>query len=188
MKPGSASSLPPAGAAACAGRFPGEAEVCREFAPRLRAIALRHLKDRSSADDIVQEVLASVVVALREGRIESPELVGPYVLSACRRRIADAHRTDARRSALTMELTGLDVAQASSDPGVDEKRIDIDRLVVALTPLSGRERQIVNETFSADRSAEEIARSIGTTASHVRVLRHRALAKMRAALGWEEGS
>ncbi len=182
MKPGSATPLP-SGSDQGVDPFPGEAEVCREFAPRIRAIALRHLRDRSAADDVVQEVLAAVVVALRERRIERPELVGAYVLSTCRRRIADAHRTEARRSALCEELVGLDRATTSAE----DKRIDIRQVVIAFAPLSGRERQVLNETFSAERSAEEIARAIGTTAAHVRVLRHRALAKMRAALGWEEG-
>jgi RNA polymerase sigma-70 factor (ECF subfamily) len=163
-------------------------EICREFAPRIRAIALRHLRDRSAADDVVQDVLASVVVALRDGRIERPDDLGAYVFSACRRRIADAHRTEARRSALREEIgiATAPVAQPGAAP--TDKQLDIERLIVALTPLSGRERQILVETFSADRSADEIARSIGTTAGHVRVLRHRALAKMRAALGWEDES
>jgi RNA polymerase sigma-70 factor, ECF subfamily len=187
VKPVSLSSPPPA-AGESVGSFPGEVEVCRQFAPRLRAIALRHLKDRSQADDVVQEVLTSVVLALREGRIESPELVGPYALSACRRRIADTHRTEARRSALREELGGLTVSALTEPPCVEEKRVDIERLVRALGPLSGRERQVMNETFSSERSAEEIAESIGTTPGHVRVLRHRALAKMRAALGWQEES
>ena len=183
VSPSPAAPRPPGSDQALDG-FPGEAEVCREFGPRVRAIALRHLRDRSAADDVVQEVLASVVVALREGRIERPDLVGPYVLSTCRRRIADTYRSEARRSALCEELVGLD--PTTTNPSED-KRIDIDRVVFAFGPLSGRERQIVNETFSADRSAEEIARAIGTTAANVRVMRHRALAKMRAALGWEEG-
>jgi len=184
MSPGSAAPRPP-DVDWAVDRFPTEAEVCRQFAPRIRAVALRHLRDRSLADDVVQEVLAAVIVALREGRIERPDLLGPYVLSTCRRRIADAHRTEARRSALTEEL-GLDPATTQRSADLDEKRLDIDRVVIAFTPLSGRERQVVNETFTAERSAEEIARAIGTTAAHVRVLRHRALAKMRAALGWEE--
>jgi RNA polymerase sigma-70 factor (ECF subfamily) len=71
--------------------------------------------------------------------------------------------------------------------GPEEKRLDVEQIVMAFSPLSGRERQILSETFSDERSAEEIARNIGTTASNVRVMRHRALAKVRAALTWEEG-
>ena len=93
-------------------------------------------------------------------------------------------RTDARRVALRAELGALDLEQAVAQP-THKTDIDIQRLVAALGPLSGRERQVLNETYSADRTAEEIARAIGTTATHVRVLRHRALAKMRAALEWE---
>jgi RNA polymerase sigma-70 factor (ECF subfamily) len=174
-------AMPDAGA----GMFPPEAEVCRELSPRLRAIALRHLRDRSAADDVVQEVLASLVVALREGRIERPDLIAPYALSACRRRIADSYRSEARRSALSERLGELSPAQAAACSEHDQKRLDVEQMVRAMAPLSGRERQVVSETFSSGRSAEEIARAIGTTPANVRVMRHRALTKMRAALGWE---
>ncbi|HEY3494846.1 MAG TPA: sigma-70 family RNA polymerase sigma factor [Polyangiaceae bacterium] len=166
--------------------FPGEVEVVREFAPRLRAIALRQLRDRSTTEDVVQEVLVSVVVALRERRIESPDRLPAYVLSACRRRIADVHRARARHAALSDELGSLDPAVVAPPRHAGERRLDLEQLVAAMSPLSGRERQVLSETYSGERSADEIAESIGTTAAHVRVLRHRALAKMRAALGWED--
>jgi RNA polymerase sigma-70 factor (ECF subfamily) len=165
--------------------WPGEAEVCVSFAPRIRALAMRHLKDRSLADDIVQEVLAAVVVALRERRIESPTHVGPYVLSAARRRVSDAARTDYRRSALAPELEAS-VEQRMAGP--DQRYLEMEHLVRAMAPLSGRERQVMSETLTSGRTADEIAALVGTTPANIRVLRHRALAKMRAALYWKEGA
>jgi RNA polymerase sigma-70 factor, ECF subfamily len=167
--------------------WPGEAEVCVRFAPRIRALVLRHLKDRSLVDDIVQEVLAAVVVALREGRIESPLHLGPYVLSAARRRVSDAARTDYRRSALGPELE-LEASVEQRMAGPDQRYLEMEHLVRAMAPLSGRERQIMNETLACGRTADEIAVLVGTTPAHIRVLRHRALAKMRAALDWKEGA
>jgi RNA polymerase sigma-70 factor, ECF subfamily len=184
MTPAASQPSPPSPGPGAPG-FPAEVEVCQAFAPRLRAIALRHLRDRSASEDVVQDVLVSVVVALREGRIQAPESLPAYVLSACRRRIADLQRTNARRVALRSELGALDLEQAVAPPAL-KTDIDMERLVAAFGPLSGRERQVLSETYSGERSAEEIARAIGTTATHVRVLRHRALAKMRAALEWED--
>jgi RNA polymerase sigma-70 factor (ECF subfamily) len=166
-----------------AAAFPEEAQVCREFAPRIRAIALRRLRDAAAADDVVQDVLASVVIALRERRIAHPESVPAYVLSACRRRIADVHRGAARRTVLREQLGALEGSRAVD--GLQELHLDMSRVVSALYPLSGREREVINETFNGGRSAEEIARSIGTSPGNVRLVRHRALAKMRAALGWK---
>jgi RNA polymerase sigma-70 factor (ECF subfamily) len=167
--------------------WPDEAEVCVSFAPRIRALALRHLKDRSLADDIVQEVLAAVVVALRERRIESPAHVAPYVLSAARRRVSDAARTDYRRSAIGPELE-LEASVKQRTAGPDQRYLEMEHLVQAMAPLSGRERQVVSETLAAGRTADEIAALVGTTPANIRVLRHRALAKMRAALNWQEGA
>lgn len=168
--------------------WPAEAEVCLRFAPRIRALALRHLKDRSLADDIVQEVLTSLVLALREGRIEAPTALGAYVASAVRRRIADAARDDFRRTAAWSELANLEASIKDSVSGPDERYLDMEHFVLALAPLSGRERQVMSETLTCGRSADEIAALVGTTPANIRVLRHRALAKMRAALGWLEES
>lgn len=168
--------------------WPDEDEVCARFAPRVRAIALRHLRDRSLADDVVQEVLASVVVALRERRVGAPEALPGYVLSAARRRISDVARTDYRRASICSELADIEASVKTRVVGPDERYLDMEHFVIALAPLSGRERQIVNETLTCGRTAEELAALVGTTPENVRVLRHRALSKMRAALGWQEGA
>lgn len=167
--------------------FPDERALCERFAPPVRALALRHLRDRSLADDVVQEVLSAAILAIRHKRIATPAALPGYVLSACRKRVADLHRTEARRSALWAEFGGPEVALAGSVAEPDVPRVELEQVVAAMAPLSGRERQVLNEMYAQGRDTNEIARVLQTTPGHVRVLRHRAISKMRAALGFEEG-
>jgi RNA polymerase sigma factor (sigma-70 family) len=44
--------------------------------------------------------------------------------------------------------------------------------------LSPRERAVVALTFYAERSTEDIARELATSSGNVRVVRHRALARL----------
>jgi RNA polymerase sigma-70 factor (ECF subfamily) len=58
-------------------------------------------------------------------------------------------------------------------------RLDADRLAGCLQGLAERERTVVVETFFADRSSDEVATALGISAGNVRVIRHRALARLR---------
>jgi len=47
-----------------------EAELLQRHAGRIYAYGLRHLREGSAAQDLVQQVLLAVLTALREGRVE----------------------------------------------------------------------------------------------------------------------
>jgi RNA polymerase sigma-70 factor, ECF subfamily len=57
--------------------------------------------------------------------------------------------------------------------------LDLDRLEACLAQLSERERTVVCLTFYGERPAVAVAKEIGATEGHVRVIRHRALAQLR---------
>jgi RNA polymerase sigma-70 factor (ECF subfamily) len=60
--------------------------------------------------------------------------------------------------------------------------IDTGSLVRCLAALDARAKTIVRRSFHDDRTAEDIARELQTTAGNVRVLRHRAIAQLRRCL------
>ncbi len=59
-------------------------------------------------------------------------------------------------------------------------RVDRIRLEGCLGGLEPRERVVVTMTFAEDRTAEEISEALSLTAGNVRVIRHRALARLRS--------
>jgi RNA polymerase sigma-70 factor (ECF subfamily) len=64
----------------------------------------------------------------------------------------------------------------------DVESIDTGALVRCLSALDPRGRTVVYLSFNEDRSAEDIATVVETTAGNVRVLRHRAIAQLRKCL------
>jgi RNA polymerase sigma-70 factor (ECF subfamily) len=64
----------------------------------------------------------------------------------------------------------------------DERLFDADRVKPCLASMRERERTILLLTYYVERSAAEIAESMGMTAGAVRVARHRAVAAMRDCL------
>jgi DNA-directed RNA polymerase specialized sigma24 family protein len=61
--------------------------------------------------------------------------------------------------------------------------LDPDRLAKCLETLPERERSVVLLTFFADKAAGEVGAELGLSAGNVRVIRHRALARLRECMG-----
>jgi len=75
--------------------------------------------------------------------------------------------------------TWSDTAEAVEDATV--LAVDADKLAACLESLAERERTVVVMTFFAEKSGDEVARELGLTTGNVRVIRHRALARLRGA-------
>ena len=162
-----------------AGDRAAEAELFRRLAPRVRLYGLRHLRDPAAADDLVQDVILMTCDSLRRGKVQNTESLASFVLGTCRRVVANQRRGQRRRREL-LERHGRELAPAFTDA---EPVLDLDRLVRCLGGLSERVRTVVVSSFYAERSAEEIGNELGLTPGNVRVVRHRALASLRACMG-----
>ena len=159
-----------------------ERALCQRFAPRIRAYGLRHLRDEQAAQDLVQHVLVAVLEALRAGRVEDRERLDAYVLGTCRNASMDMKRGVMRQRRVAER------ASAGLPEGYEPEWIGVDRfrLENCIRGLEPRDRAVVMATYLEDRDADEIAKSLETTAGNVRVIRHRALARLQACV--EEGA
>ncbi len=165
-----------------AGRAPdsaAEAELYRRLAPRVRLYGLRHLRDRQAAADLVQQVLLMTLERLRAGEVREPEKIASFVLGSCRMTVLEMRRGTRRREAL-LETWG-DTAEAFEAP--EPMALDPDRLAGCLEALSERERSVVVLTFFADQQADEVGAALAISGGNVRVIRHRALTRLRECMG-----
>lgn len=151
-----------------------EAELCRRFAPRIRLYGLKHLRDEERARDLVQSVLLAVLQRLRSGPLDEPEHLDRFVLGTCRNLALQVRRTDGRAEPTAPEVLHLIPAPAAAD------RADLPRVRRCMQRLDLRARTVLYLSFGREKSAEDIARALETTAGNVRVLRHRAVAQLRA--------
>lgn len=150
-----------------------EAALCARFGRRAFLYGRRHLRDDAAAQDLAQDVLITVLAALRDGRVAEPERIGSFMLGTCRLMAVATRRKEQRRAELR---AGLDVE--ISVPSVDEG-VDLTKLRGCLQQLADREQRMVRMTFHEDCSVDTIARELGLETGNVRVLRHRTLARLR---------
>lgn len=169
-----ASTLDPAGAAEA------EAAFCRRFAPRIELYGLRHLGSRAAAQDLVQEVLMRSLEAIRAGRLENPALLASFVLGTCRNVTWDRRRSEQRQRKLGDEPELEATAELPALTGSD-----VMRLYTCLGRLQGREAQVIRMSFLEDREPEEISTRLELSLGNIRVIRHRALAKLSLCLNPE---
>jgi RNA polymerase sigma-70 factor (ECF subfamily) len=151
-----------------------EAELYRRFAPRVRLYGRRHLHD-AGADDLAQDVLLLTIERLRAGDVRRPEEIGSFILGTSRMMAHGERRVARRREALAARFLETGVEAAPSSTAV----LDAPRVAACLRTLAERDRMVVLLTFYADREAPRIAEDLGISPGAVRVIRHRAMARLR---------
>ena len=159
-----------------------EAELYRRLAPRVRLYGLRHLRDAHAAADLMQQVLMMTLERLRAGKLRQPEKLASFVLGMCRMVVLEARRGTARRDGL-LRIYG-DVPDAVDPP--EPPDLDEARLPGCLERLPERERSVVILGFYADKPADAVARELGLTPVNARVIRHRALLKLRECMNMDD--
>lgn len=153
-----------------------ELGICRQYAGRIFAYGLRHLRDEERARELVQHVLLAVIEALRAGRVEQTDRLEAYVFGTCRNAVRDLRRGETRRQRIAERAaTELPLDYEPAWPRVDRLRLE-----ACLHGLPPRDRAVVLATFVEDRDADEIAAALALSAGNVRVIRHRAVARLQA--------
>jgi RNA polymerase sigma-70 factor (ECF subfamily) len=152
-----------------------EAELYRRFAPRVRLYGLRHLRDEDAAGDLAQHVLLMTIEKLRQGAVRASDEIASFILGTSRTVVIDLKRRERRREMLREAFLPR---QVFARPEA-ETRLDVDRLDNCLSQLPDRERTVVFLTFYGERPAAAVAREIGVSEGNVRVIRHRALTRLR---------
>jgi RNA polymerase sigma-70 factor (ECF subfamily) len=166
-----------------AARAPGsaeaaESELYRRFAPRVRLYGLRHLRDEEAARDLVQQVMLLTIEKLRGGSVRDADQIASFVLGVTRTMAKDLKRLEWRREKLREAFSTPYMVEV---PAADAT-LDVDRLERCLARLAERERMVVLLTFYAERTASEVGNELGVKNGNVRVIRHRAIERLRTCM------
>lgn len=164
------------------GAAAAEAELCRRFARPVRLYGQRHLRDRSAADDLVQRVLLLVLEKLRRAEVREPDRLGSFVLGVARMLV---HQIRRGPTEVTVSDEGADLPPL---PPAEPDLFAAAHLARCLEALAERERTVVVMTYYGEARSAEIASALAVTEGHVRVLRHRAIGRLRECLGLEDFS
>jgi len=158
-----------------AGEREAETELFRRMAPRIRLYGLRHLKDVHASEDLTQNVLITIIEALRQSRLREPEKLASFVLGTCRMTILDLRRGAQRKERL-LEQFGPDLLGSGES---FRPRLDQERLARCVENLKERERTVIVMTFYDEKTSADVSSFLGVSEANVRVMRHRAIHQLR---------
>ena len=160
-----------------------ESELYRRFAPRVRGYGVRHLRDEDAARDLVQQVMLLVIEKLRAGLVRDADQVASFILGVSRTIAIDVKRRERRRDKLREAFIVPEVATHAAE----EAPLDLDHLERCLARLGARERMVVLLTFYGEKNAGEVGQELGVKQGNVRVIRHRAIDRLRTCMTSSEG-
>lgn len=153
--------------------------------PKLYGIAMRLLKQRAQADDVLQEVFAKIWYRAASYR---PELSSPmtWMIAILRNQALDllaAHGRHERLLDRDTDYGDIDIADPGSDPERDALRCDAaGRLGICMEQLRDQHRQCIALIYWDGVTYQQLADKLNTPTGTVKVWVRRGLEKLRQCL------
>jgi RNA polymerase sigma factor (sigma-70 family) len=158
-----------------------EAELCRRFWRRIRSYGLRHLRSEEAAADLAQRVLLVTLQSLRRNSVREPDRIASFVLGVARTLVKETHRRGQPEEQLSEDAQETVFA---ADRSVD--LLASERLKGCMQILSERERSVVVLTYYGEQTSAEIATALALVEGNIRVIRYRAIGRLRDCMELKE--
>jgi RNA polymerase sigma-70 factor (ECF subfamily) len=165
----------------------GELPALRAF---VRCQADPALRARESSSDLVQSVCREVLAKADQFRFAEPEGFRRWLFTSAMRKVRDrrdhhlAAKRDARREVDADALAGA-YASLTSPSGAAARQEQLERVERAMDTLPDEYRQVIALSKVAGLTRPQVAAEMGRSEGSVRMLLHRALARLVAELEGE---
>jgi RNA polymerase sigma-70 factor (ECF subfamily) len=140
---------------------------------QLRRFVRRRVTSAEAADDVTQEVFASMASALADSGRAAPKTLG-WLYTVARRRIIDEGRRNARAETLSLEVVP-DPERIGNEYGPLVSRT----LLAAIARLGEAQRSVLVLRLLRGESFADIAKRVGITEEACRMRFMRALEQLR---------
>jgi RNA polymerase sigma-70 factor (ECF subfamily) len=157
------------------------AELYDRFGRTAYGLALRVLRDRSLAEDAVQEAF---LTAWRTADTFMPERgrASTWLLTLVHRRAVDLVRREQRRRAEPIEVGGERAGEGAADEAV-WLRYERERVQAALRQLPDQQREALELAYYGGFSQSELAERLGQPVGTIKSRMFSGLARLRDLLG-----
>lgn len=159
------------------GERAAESEFVELYRRRVTALVMGRLHDTVAAEDLTQEILMAVLIAVRNGRLSDPEKLPSFVRGVARN-ICNKHLRD-RLHRLVEARTDA----RANDPDPEWRyccREMLTLVSLSLAELSAIDRQILRCSLYEGLTSEDIGRRLGVEAQTIRQRKCRALRRVRS--------
>ena len=157
----------------------------RQFRPRILAIAMRLVRDESDAEDVLQDVVWTVV---RKADTFRGESMFSSWLFRVTQNCAKMLLRKRKRVPILMTDDALELAMGGDEaPRIDDvlgQRAAVDWLATAVEQLDPVNRTLLMQSVVNGASTDEMATATGLSRLAVKARLHRTRDALRASAGW----
>jgi len=158
--------------------------LLQELLPALRVFVNARIREASTAEDVVQNVLLSLHRARNTYDPSRP--FGPWLRTIARNAVVDARRARGKRAERETALPEADRIADEREPSPAGAPLSA-RMACALAELPPAQREAVELIQLRELSVVEAASRAGVTVSALKVRAHRGYKALRKRLGGREG-
>lgn len=160
------------------------AEVYDLYFPRIYRYALARTGNAAEAEDITEEVFVRVLGAIGAFEWRQAPFAAWIFRIARNQVVSHARKNGARRQDATL---GDSIADPAPDPLARvEDRLSIEQIFEVARGLPKAQRDVLWLRFAGDLSVSDTARALGKRENNVKVLQHKAIAKLQKLLAQPE--
>ena len=166
-----------------------EEEFVARYRPRLVFLLRRNTGNAHDAEDLAHKTLLAVLPKLREGRLDSPQLLGAYLRGTAMNQAGARWRKDARRRT-SPDSEAVEAAADDRDSATDviEREQRAAALRAAIDSLQvQRDQQILRRYYFDDADTKRICRELDVKPEHFPRVLYRARQRLRQVLENEGG-
>jgi RNA polymerase sigma-70 factor (ECF subfamily) len=167
--------------AAKAGDERALSELYLLYFPRVYRYILARTGNTYDAEDLAEEVFMKVLEAIERFQWrEAP--FSAWLFRIAHNAVISQRRKETARGKSAPLLDGLPVDSAGPEELV-EHRLVLNEVMEAAQKLPDAQRQVIAYRFAAGLSVAETARAMGKGEGNVKVIQHKAIAKLREMMG-----
>jgi len=159
------------------------AAIYRRALPQVYGYLLPRCGSTVVAEDLTAETFMAAVTAVRQGRVQAPELTVAWLVGVARHKLADHWRRSAREQRGLAEVAVL--TEEAGDPW--DEHLDVQAAHAALARLPGPQRAALTLRYLDGLPVAEVSECLGRSLHATETLLVRARAALRRVYR-EEGS
>ena len=167
--------------AAKAGDQAALSELYQSYFPRLYRYILARTGNTYDAEDLTEDVFMRVLEAIeRFQHREAP--FSAWLFRIAHNAVISQRRKESARGKSSPLFDGLPTDTAGPEELV-ESRVVLSEVMRAAQRLPDAQRQVISLRFAAGLTVAETARAMGKGEGNVKVIQHKAIAKLREMMG-----
>jgi len=167
--------------AAKAGDQAALSELYQTYFPRLYRYILARTGNTYDAEDLTEEVFMRVLEAIKRFEHRKAHF-SAWLFRIAHNAVISQRRKETARGRSSQLNDGMPVDSAGPEELV-EKRVALDEVMQAAKCLPDAQRRVISLRFAAGLTVAETARAMGKGEGNVKVIQHKAIAKLREMMG-----